>query len=591
MPESKRWNFLSIDNLPPDQVVYWIKAFSHMLKFAVESEFNLVGIPGLCEGEPAGLHRTTGCACSLRKKLDCDSNCAIHDVCSETPNRSKCAKNKDGSCSIKDFPVCPTDCKTWELDCLNSNCSDFEPMCNKGCSLFSRGCNDCIQYKDHKEAPAQVRAKAKEALRPSESIADYGDFGVEKVIHDGSLLGNGGMEVCTVGNKFNFVSFLERFQRIVQYAADNKAYVNQRCSTHIHALISYFPGIDIKNEKFIKFRDHSEDNNAAAHKGYIAEKELTDLEQNIPSVILDNLVQLYRYYMPVIVWMTSTGTKRNNLTRWEKYRQNFINYCPVSAGTMNFLYSIRKNIKARQEKDNGKYCMVNFNHLVLDNIGDENGNPTIKRFHIEFRVMDGCMSPITLTTWVALHYALILKAVKLSALGKLELFTEDEPAGYYNPRNLLPKILNNNPPDWGGGNRDSNTSELTDDDIRILKEASKEFCKLLSKELQFMHPSLPDLANSLAETPISERRISGQKWTDIEESLQELIKRRNIEPSFFIKKAITINSVTAPDRTEWVKKLAKETDQSVNIVGEEINRMESSGKIAWDSHLNSYYLT
>ena len=59
-------------------------------------------------------------------------------------------------------------------------------------------------------------------------------------VQDGSLLGKKGAEVITVGRRVDYWEFYKMAKTIIDTAVTKGAYVNERCSTHMHVLAGYY---------------------------------------------------------------------------------------------------------------------------------------------------------------------------------------------------------------------------------------------------------------------------------------------------------------------------------------------------------------
>lgn len=588
----QNWGWVREGRISSRQSDNLVELFTKSLKLALEFEFNLPGLPGTCVGDSFhsqdGLPGSDYCPCSNKDRFGCKDRCAVSQICSTIPTRAKCAKNFNGSCSFADYPVCPKPCDRFEFSCIGESCSDFQAPCNHGCVFYSRDCSSCSNFVNNPRNPAKIRSRAVEIFKPSNAIEDFGDTGVEKVDVDSSLLGDEGVEICTVGRRMNIPSMWSLNRDIIRYCSENGAYVSNRCSIHMHALISHFPQIDIKRKGYIKH------DSEVAHKSYAAVKEYTEMETPIPSIVLTNLVQIVRRFTPALVWITSTGQHKSTLTRWAKYRQPFVHMSPLVQGLDGFINECASTFSFHKSKpqDKGKYGFINFNHVVFgESSKDIIDSSVLRRFHIENRIADGNMSPTAVTAFMALFYAMIIKAVRISRYGTLEAFSSKEEET--KTLSLSAMILNNNPEGWGDGDRNSDTSGLfkTGHDV-LIREDCLILLDFLRNEL-YNTMGMDKVLYSLAEKPISLRLSEGKPWNHIENelfSMSYLCDNVNTDIEEIID---TLGlGIRSSSVDSWIECLLNEYPDELKISKEELEEglkgLVKSNKIRWSETSGSF---
>lgn len=561
----KKWVFLREHAINDSESDYWFGHLKKILKIGIEFEYNLPGVNGACSSDVDGSTTdvlSSECPCVMNRKYDCDSRCIHEYECSALPIRSRCEQHLSGKCSISEYPTCPSDCNRWKMQCLKTNCVDFEAPCNHGCVYFKKDCFNCIEYVRNSKTPRKIRERARDIFKPLKSFEKLSPSGVYDVTEDGSLLGEKGIEIITTGRRFTYQSMYDMTKAIVDFSLENGAYVNCRCGLHFHVLAGWL--------------DFDE-----GYSARIKGEEYSELEKPMPDVILANLHQLYRRFSAAIVWLTSTGDSKEHLTRWLKFRKSILPYSPITLSMYDLVQKMKAEIDSYRAEEVGKYAIVNYNWMRFD----EDDTSRIRRLHVEFRGPDGNLSTTATTAIAALHWALILKAAKISRWGLLEAFTVETA---HLQRTIFSTLVNNTN---NAENRVSNTTEFFANGYdSIVIEDALQLIRLLKSELLLIGNSY-EVLNSLAKKPMSLRRIEGMSWEDIERSLNTTSIRLN-ENDAKVEMAIELGSVANKSRSreDYIKAIAEALDLSLpeDEINKSLGKLVSVGKIIWSEPLGAF---
>ncbi|MNV42124.1 hypothetical protein D3C71_1337840 [compost metagenome] len=139
----------------------------------------------------------------------------------------------------------------------------------------------------------------------------------------------------------------------------------------------------------------------------------------------------------------------------------------------------------------------------------------------------------------------------------------------------------------GTGDRDSDTSELTDDDIKRLSEMASEMVKWLKSEIVSINPTAYEILQKIALEPASLMRVSGKSWRMIEEHLYspEIIDNESMDK---IKEIIIMQQITDCDNTiQWKNKVSSRVGISQQKVGELITKMGTEKVMVFDKEIGA----
>jgi hypothetical protein len=364
-------------------------------------------------------------------------------------------------------------CKNYEFACIGTTCIDFVSVCFS-CNDFDKNCETCKKRYIPEKDPAHIRNVLADDLQPSRAYGTVGKSGVVSITQDGSLLGDKGAEIITVGRRVDYWEFYAMSKRIITRMIDHGGYLNDRTGSHMHVLTSYY--------------DHDGAN---------------EMEKPMPQLILANFHQLCRRYQNALTWMTIAMDDPNHMTRWEKFRVSILEFSPVTKSMRRVNEEIAKHAHKHGSRD--KYGFVNYQKTRFS--GED-----VDRFHVEFRQPDSTMCPTYYASLACLHYALVIKAVEISRYGLLKVGDEN----WLKKAKKMKALILNGVGEYGD-NRLGDTKNLLDNRDYFIDE-SLDMVSQLKSTLMKLGPSYEVLVK-LAERPVAMRRIDGDTWEEIEESL------------------------------------------------------------------------
>jgi hypothetical protein len=469
-----KWVFFSHKSKPaisPEELVYWKRNLNKILKVGMEFEFNLPNETGKCKG------KSFTCPCiNMYSGENCWKQCSNKTVC-QGEKINSCINKTDSCCS----DLCE-DCNMYDFNCVDIFCSSFSPACFS-CNDFKTNCKDCKNKYDQDRNPDAIRSKVTSELRPSNTYGTINKSGVHSIVTDGSLLGKKGMEVITTGRRIDYWEFYHMSKRIIDESLRNGAYVNERCSIHMHLLASYY-------SKLVPEMD----SNGIPNK-------ISELEKDMPEIILANFHQLCRRYQNAITWMTMGLDDPDHMTRWEKFRVSIIDISAI----LNSMATVKREVE--HTSGGNKYGWLNYKYTQFSK--DNN----INRLHIEFRVMDGILSPSIVAAVACLYYSLMIKAVEISRYGLLEVGDKE----WMKQTKEVKKALLNNMKGYQDGDRFGYTENLHKY-YDILATEAVELVRQLKHILTQIGPAY-QILEQIAERPPAIRRCHGNSWEQIESEL------------------------------------------------------------------------
>lgn len=372
----------------------------------------------------------------------------------------------------------------------------------------------------------------RQAFSPTKNVDICGKFGILDITPDGSV--PNGMELITVGRRFNWNNFYDMNKAIMGKFQEFDFYTSHHTGMHIHLLAGY------------------------------SSMGTNELEQNVPEIILSNFYQLHRIFAPELYWIASGGPNRYALTRYILFRNPPFDYSPMQHGLQN----IRDSLNAKY----GKYQMVNMNPVVWG------GDKSIERFHVEIRHPDTYLSPAYASAIVALEVAILSKAIEISQCGLISM-KQDE---YDMRRKLFDKFAN-----MGTGDRDSDSSDLTNEDIGNLGKMTSDMIRWFKAEIMAVSPVAYEILQKIAETPASIMRISGKSWNAIESTIypQELIDSESVRK---INEIVILQQITdCKDVDVWKEKLSNRLSIDIKRVNDLIRHIRKEKVLVWDRELGS----
>ena len=487
-----KWTFYihpSKKIISAEEARYWKHTLAKILKIGLEFEYNLPDKNGTCKGD------NNACPCKSMVDKDCWQKCVRQD---------DCEFYKDGAC-------------------FGLFCTGFVSACIS-CTNFEVDCKSCEHRYDPNRNPDSIRERISRELQPSGSYGTITKYGVHSITTDGSLLGKKGAEIITVGRRVDFWEFFKMTKEIIDLALANNAYVNERTSIHAHILASYYgkvPGgnmVDGKNDS-----------------GPGIPNQISELERNMPEIVLANFHQLCRRYQNALTWMTMGLDDPKHMTRWEKFRVSVLNISAI----LNSMATVQHEVSANS--GGNKYGWVNYNYCNFDQDG------SLRRLHVEMRVMDCLLTPSAVAALACLYYAMMIKAVEISRYGIVEVGDKE----WMEQALIIKAAMLNNMKGYGDGDRFADTSNLHRH-YEILIAQSFDLIAQVKHILMKLGPTY-EILEKLAERPCALRRCDGDSWESIEKSLSVEMSPEDMFTNK-LREIIDLRFVDqCKDENEWIK--------------------------------------
>lgn len=367
-------------------------------------------------------------------------------------------------------------------------------------------------------------------LEPTRDVRRAGKVGVYEVTRDGSV--PHGLEIITVGRRFDWHTFYEMNKKIMESMLRRNIYTSHHTGMHIHMLSGYFD-------------------------------EYSELEKPLPEIIVANFYQLHRIFATELFWMASGGKDRFAITRYSLFRRPPMDY----SATKHSISSIRSSL----EDMYGKYSMVNLNPLGTR-------GRDITRFHVEMRHPDTILSPAYATALVSLEVALLQKAIELSQCGIISIQQEE----FDRKKLILDRFVN-----LGTGDRESDSLDLTDEDIDYLKDRSLLLTKWLKGELSSINPVAYEVLTKISQKPACMMRIEGMDWQEIEEEIYgenavDLDYRSKLLKIIALHEVVECNSVD-----EWKEQVSNKLDVTIDKTNDLLHFLSREKIMQFDSEIGS----
>jgi hypothetical protein len=553
----EKWSFYDLParkSLTAEEVMYWRNALGKILKIGMEFEFNL---PEKKNGSCKGDSNTCPCV-NLSMENDCWKQCINKEGCQSIAHNMTLCEHVTATCEPEDCEGC----QHFKPTCTGIFCPNFISYCYV-CPDFATDCKNCQYRFDPNKNPDAIRKCFQSELKPNNTYGQVNETGVHSITTDGSLLGKKGAEIITVGRRVDYWEFYKMSKNILDLAEEKGAYLNERCSTHMHALASYYGKVVPGQDKM----------------GVPA--KVNEMEKELPEIILANLHQLVRRYQNAMTWMMMGLNEPHRMTRWEKFR---VSVLPVSA-VMNHMREVQGEVS--QHAGGNKYGWINYNNIEF---GD-NGN--LRRFHVEFRAADGLMSPSAIAAIGCMYYALVIKAVEISRYGVVEIGDQE----WLDRANKAKGAILNNMKGYQDGDRFGDTSNIGEFQELYIAEAL-DLVRQLKSILIKIGPAY-EVLEKLAERPCAVRRCEGQTWKDIEADLAVIV---NEEGRFEIalSEIITLNQISeCQNETEWIEEVGRvlRADPELSIdpdnaevednIREFVEKNREDGRIVWSTRIGA----
>lgn len=398
------------------------------------------------------------------------------------------------------------------------------------------------------EGASNSRAKRERLSRffePSNRFGVFGKTGVYKVVSDGSLQ-DGGIEVCTVGRRVNFIDLYSQYKYITDNILNEGFKVTERCGLHNHILFSYYGG------------------------------EENELEKPIPDIIMKNYFQLTRRYIPALVWITATAYNQNNLNIVTRYEQ----FCKTGA-ILGFTPSTRGfNSYIRKLIENGSGTRYEFCN-VLPMVVKQEGTT---RMHFEFRFPDGSLYPAQIVAQNILFAAMFIKAIELSQIGLISTGGRE----YWEETKSLYSSLRQ-----GQGFGSNRFAAPINDDVREkLINRTNFMLDELKHGIYFYEPLAFRILKILATQPITTMRHSNTD-AEINKSFNDLINNYyeyDIDDCEGIIKAMqTQEGKGSVSLNQWLYRVSEVTNKSYNETQAKMEKLRKLKEIEFDIQLGVPY--
>lgn len=556
--QKDKWAFYKMPSRPPistAEAAYWKNMLSRILKVGVEFEFNLPEKKnGNCKGE------SSTCPCKLlAPESACWQQCINIAGCHAVVRSVETCENATEVCDGSECAAC----QHFKPKCVGILCSNFISYCYV-CEKFDRDCMKCQFRYDPNKNPENIRKELCEFLKPSKTYGVINPSGVHSITTDGSLLGQKGAEIVTIGRRVDYWEFYKMCKNIIDSAVSRGAYVNERCSMHMHLLASYYGKLVPMPNQQSGIPDR-----------------VSEMERDMPEIILANFHQLVRRYQNAMTWMTMGLDDPKRMTRWEKFRVSVLEISAVTEKMDAVAKRVASNAGGK------KYGWANYNNVEFSRDG------SIRRFHVEMRAADFLQSPSAAAALACLYYALALKAVEISRYGLLEVGDESWMA----QAKEVKKAILNNMKDYGEGDRFGDTSRIHKYQEILIGE-SLDLVRQMKSILIRIGPAY-EVLEKLAERPIALRRCDGESWEKIEKDLEVLINQEG-RLEIALSEIITLNQVAECNSLEeWTNAvgqvlrenpemgLGPDNAELENNIQSYIEKRREEGELVWSKKIGA----
>ena len=382
---------------------------------------------------------------------------------------------------------------------------------------------------------SEMRRTLSSFFTPTESVSNFGKYGVCGVKTDGSL--SNGMELTTVGRRVEFIDLYEQYKFICNKMWPYQPTVNKRAGLHNHVLFDYGSGY-------------------------------TSLEKDIPGIIFKNLMQLTRRYIPELIWITSTVKgSGNTITRSGGYcGQSSLVATAASRTAAEFVNNIA----------NERYSFANLNHMSCS------GN-NVRKFHIEFRFPDASLWPAQIAAQNVLYASLITKAIELSEHG---LIMAGDSEDWLETKRLGQAIRSTD----DRSQRHEDPRELSNADMALIKERAIDMILKLKPQICKNDPHAYTILRLLADTPISIMRKTKEDTeinTYFDTMIQSMYDTKVPEAEDIIKIINTLAVTGCNSKEDWVAKVGTKLGKNYTEIGNKLFWLGMETPLDFDAELGS----
>lgn len=371
-------------------------------------------------------------------------------------------------------------------------------------------------------------------LEPSGDIHRIGTWGVFDVQPE-----HCGIEIRVIGRHPYFDIFYEQFAHIFEVLWTEGARARSTCGMHFHLLP-------------------------------------IGMAEPIPEIVLANIWNLVRRYAPNLKFLTSCGQSPDALCRRRNHNSHLemMKHTPA-AMTMQAI---------KETLDASKVVPKHQNFLNLEHLTFTDAH-AVNEFHLELRFPDADFCPTSVTAKAFLCLAIVLKAVEMSQYGVIHVGRLHE----WRRKRALMDMLNNN----DGNLATSDTSAVTPDVLEELRDGCRELIVLLKPILmRFERNPGFDVLWSLADAPISLRRIRGDSWQAIETQLRQVSALH--EPDWrkeerYLMRYIDLTEFTGFDSEhQWKIAVARALFLKLDELEHALQKIALFRKMTWDMNLGTY---
>jgi len=385
------------------------------------------------------------------------------------------------------------------------------------------------------------------ALKPTNSIADFGTCGINAVKSDGSLLR--GAETCTVGRRISFIDLYEQYKYIINKMIEYEPFISPRAGMHNHFLLDYT-------------------------------NVYSCLEKPMPGIILKNFLQLIKRYAPCMVWVTSTI--KHDIPGIITRKHAFCNHTSLYSTAIP---SKTANEIKRIIHNRDRYKFINLIPLIAERENEDN----ITRFHVEFRYPDCSLFPAQMTAQNILHAALLYKAIELSEYGIIAC--SDNEDDWTEIKRLMNAIRTN---DYTSGDRVS--APLPQSDVELVRSRSEEMIKELKSAIYAVDKNAYPILRQLAYEPISKMQFDVRTTEGVKEINEffDLIVSNiydvSINPEYtdLIKTIVTMSIVGAANEAQWTYKAQATLSKNAKEIENKLTMLKLQKNLKFDLELGTY---
>lgn len=339
-------------------------------------------------------------------------------------------------------------------------------------------------------------------LKPSHSLALLGENGVLDVTKE-----HCGVEVRIIGRYPYYDSLLNQYTGIMDKLLPLGIRARPTCGLHFHLLTIWSA-------------------------------------QSFPEIVLANLWNLVRRYIPYIKFIFSAGNSRDGLCRRRQHNSHLeiIHHTPL-AQSMREIQRILRESKRVPEHQN----FMNLEHVRFEEDG------TVGKLQVEFRFADCDLSPTSIVAKTFLFLALLLRSVECAKYGLIHVGKLRE---WQRKIELLDRLSNND-----GDLATSDTSSLGEAELEELGAGCLEMLDFLKPAFaRFENPAFRVL-RYLARRPLSLMRADGMDWEQIESLLSDEVAGESAKRLDSIDrrliKIIELGEIKGQsDRERWLNRAA-----------------------------------